>query len=95
MRKTRNNKIKAAISAEGVKFTIDGVYEISGTTPAALAVFVTACGGEVITDNQPFGRQMNVDIERSNGRFLALYTYDLMRNKTTSKIQYSHINILN
>lgn len=92
MRKTKNNLIKTALTAEGVKFTIDGMYEISGTNE--LMVFNTVCKGAAISDNQPFGRQMNIDKERSNGRFLALYSYDLMRNKTTSKIQYSHINIL-
>lgn len=93
MRKTKNNLIKTALTAGGVSFTIDGMYELTGTNK--LVLFQTACNGECITDTQPFGRQMNVDKERSKGRFLALYTYDLMRNKTTSKIQYSHINILN
>lgn len=92
MRKTKNNLIKTALTAEGVSFTINGMYELTGTNE--LVVFNTACNGEVITENRPFGRQMCVDKERSKGRFLALYSYDLMRNKTTSKIQYSHINIL-
>jgi hypothetical protein len=92
MRNTKNNKIKAALNADNVIFTIDGVYD---TLTDKLKLFKTACKGECITDDQPFGRQMNIDKERSNGRFLALYTYDLMRNKTTSKIPYSHINIQN
>jgi hypothetical protein len=96
MRKTKNNMIKAAISADGVKFTINGMYDsILITETAKLQVFKTVCYGGSIADDQPFGRQMNIDKERSNGRFLALYSYDLMRNKTTSKIPYSHINILN
>ena len=93
MRNTKSNLKKAAISAEGVKFTIDGFVDHCTND---LVVFQTACKGDVITDSDPWmPRQMNVDRERSKGRFLSLYSFDLMRNRTTSKIQYSSITILN
>lgn len=97
MRKTKNNLIKAALFAEDVKFTINGVYELkmNDNDKRKLKVFEMRSNGGCVTDGQLFGRQMNVDKDRSNGRFLTLYSYDLMSNRTTSKIQYSRITILN
>ena len=92
MRKTKNNLIKTALIADGVKFTINGMYELTGTKE--LQVFVIGADGGCVSDGRIFGRQMNIDRERSNGRFLTLYSYDLMGNRTTSKIQYSRITIL-
>jgi len=95
MRNTKNNLKKTALLADGVMFTIKGVYEHTGVNK--LAEFATFCkdASAVITDNKPFGRQMNIDKARSTGRFLTLYSFDLMRNITTSKIKYTDITILN
>lgn len=91
MKNTRNSKIKAALKADNVKFTIDGFVDHNGEPK----IFRTCCDGESIRDDHWLGSQMNIDAERSTGRFLTLYAYDLLRNRTSSKIQYSHITILN
>lgn len=94
MRKTKNNKLKAALFVQGVKFTIDGVYNHSDPQSRVLMEFKMECNGECVTDGRPFGKQMNVDGKRSTGRLLVLYSFDLMGNQTTSKIKYSSINII-
>ena len=93
MRNTKNNLKKTALLAEGVQFTIKGFYEHSTNE---LKSFKICCAGDSVCDtNTLYSRQMNIDKPHSTGRFLTLYSFDLMRNKTISKIKYTDITILN
>jgi hypothetical protein len=93
MRNTKNNIKKTALLADGVIFTIKGFYD-HGTNE--LMSFKICCAGDSVCDTDTlFSRQMNIDKPRSTGRFLTLYSFDLMRNRTISKIKYTNITILN
>jgi hypothetical protein len=93
MRNTKNNLKKTALLADGVQFTIKGFYNHHTNE---LKSFVITCSGDIVRDiDALFVQSMIIDRTRSNGRFLTLYSFDLMRNRTVSKIKYTDITILN
>lgn len=93
MRNTKNNTKKTALLADGVQFTIKGFYNHHTNE---LKSFVITCSGDIVRDiDVLFIQSMLIDKARSTGRFLTLYNFDLMRNRTISKIKYTDITILN
>lgn len=47
-----------------------------------------------IGDGQVFGRQMNIDSEKSSKSYLYCYSYDLFSNKTVAKLNFEHITLV-
>ena len=47
-----------------------------------------------IGDGKLFGRRMNIDMEKSSKVNLVAFTYDLFNNKTTQKIGFEHITVV-
>ena len=94
-----SNKEKREILEKGnVKFYIKGVKEYRYTTDnndkkiwgKFSQIFeVSKGGGSIYTE---YINGMN--IEKWGSKFITLYTFDMLKNKTTGKIYYSEITII-
>ena len=47
-----------------------------------------------ISDGNLFGRSMNIESDKSGKSFLYCYTFDLFNNKTTARLYFEHIEIV-
>ena len=47
-----------------------------------------------IGDGQLFGKQMNIDDEKSGKSYLHCYSFDLFSNQTVAKLYFEHITIV-
>lgn len=48
----------------------------------------------IIADSDMFGKQMNVDLEKSGKSFLYCYTFDLFNNHISAKLYFDQIEII-
>jgi predicted heme/steroid binding protein len=46
-----------------------------------------------ISDGKPFGRSMNLDMDKSNKTSLYAYTYDLFSNKSANRIHFQYVKV--
>ena len=98
MNKLPNKLAKQTLKAGNCKITIDGLTEYRyseanddwGQYPKIIRL--SRSGNSFNNDNVMSSQGMNVD--KYGSVRVHLYDYDLMGNKTTSKIAYSQINFL-
>ena len=47
-----------------------------------------------ISDDDLFGKSMNIDSDKSGKSFLYCYTFDLFKTKTIARLYFEHIQII-
>ena len=94
-----NKTIKQIIKNGNAEINIKGVttYKRGGDDneygyhPTDLVV--TDCGASIYENENYFGRGMNID--KFGRDYMYLYTLDMVGTKTTAKIKYTDITIIN
>ena len=89
--------IKKLLETKKVEFTINGIKgwgeKEDGTYGDVLTKFTTRCEDEItssIYDNWHSG----MNVKKFGPTCVTLYTYDMLKNKTTSKIKYEDVTII-
>ena len=47
-----------------------------------------------INDTKVFGKSMNIDMEKSGKSYLLVFVFDLFKNQTTHKVDFSKVEIV-
>jgi len=87
--------IKEMLMKPGTKFTVEGVLEIGGSATGKIQVFKTNGDNEtqaIGVDEILSMAQMNVT--KFGPTCVTLYSYDMLKTKTTGKIKYEDVTIL-
>ena len=94
-----NKSIKQIIKNGNAEININGVttYKRGGDNNEygyhLKNLVVTDCGGAIYENDSYCGKGMN--IEKFGRDYMYLYTFDMVGNKTTAKIKYTDVIILN
>jgi hypothetical protein len=99
MDKERNTIIQEQLRlGEEVRFTVKGINELGefneekNQFERIPKVFRVSKSGDSIYHDRIFGEGMNVN--KWGPTCVTLYTYDMLKKKTTGKIKYSDIEII-
>ena len=91
------NRIKNLLETKKIEFTINGIKgwgkKEDGEYGDVLTKFTTSCEDEITSSiYDKWNSGMNVN--KFGPTCVTLYSYDMLKNKTTSKIKYEDVTII-